>query len=102
MSNADAKIVHYDDINFNYLDFNSFLGKKRNSNSAELNKMKKLIFNVVSSELTDRQRECFMQYFLNGLKMKEIAENQGVAPSTVTRHIKSARAKVMNIAKYYI
>ena len=37
----------------------------------------------------------------NGKKMKEIAKDRGVNPSTVTRQIRRAKEKIKRITKYY-
>ena len=60
-----------------------------NENSRD--KMKKILSMAVLNELTERQRICIVDYYLNGKKEKEIAKELGVNSSTVSRHIMKAR-----------
>ena len=57
---------------------------------------------AVLNELTERQRICIIDYYFNGKKQKEIAENLGIDSSTVSRHIIKARDKLRHIASYYV
>ena len=43
-----------------------------------------------------------IDYYFNGKKQKEIAENLGIDSSTVSRHIIKARDKLRHIASYYV
>ena len=71
-----------------------------NENSRD--KMKKILSMAVLNELTERQRICIVDYYLNGKKEKEIAKELGVNSSTVSRHIMKARDKLRHIASYYV
>lgn len=71
-------------------------------NNDERIRMKKIISKALDEELTEKQTACIVAYYLEGKKMKNIAEELGVAPSTVTRHIQSGKNRLMNIAKYYM
>ena len=64
--------------------------------------MKKILSMAVLNELTERQRICIIDYYFNGKKQKEIAENLGIDSSTVSRHIIKARDKLRHIASYYV
>ncbi|MGN0452861.1 MAG: RNA polymerase sigma factor [Ruminococcus sp.] len=71
------------------------------TNCEKRKKMKKILYQALESELTDKQRVCIEEYYLNGKKMREIAEAHSLNPSTVTRHIKRATEKLRHIASYY-
>ncbi len=63
--------------------------------------MKKILQNAIANELTDKQRYCICEYYLNGRNMKDIADDLCVNPSTVTRHIQGAKRRLKRVAKYY-
>ncbi|MBQ9680063.1 MAG: sigma-70 family RNA polymerase sigma factor [Ruminococcus sp.] len=71
------------------------------NNRAERERMKKIMFRAIRHELTDRQRDCMMMYYLEGMKMKDIAVALNLSRSTVTRHIQSATRKLRKVASYY-
>jgi RNA polymerase sigma factor (sigma-70 family) len=71
------------------------------NNTAEVNQMKELLKTAIREELTERQRYCLSEYFFEGKKMKAIAQDLNINPSTVTRHIKKAVTKLKHIAKIY-
>lgn len=71
------------------------------TNRAQIERMKKILIRAISSELTARQRDCLMLYYIKNMKMREIARTLSLSPSTVTRHIKAAKEKLRRIAQYY-
>ena len=86
------EIIHITDNNKHRLISNSgFWHGSTNENSRD--KMKKILSMAVLNELTERQRICIVDYYLNGKKEKEIAKELGVNSSTVSRHIMKARDK---------
>ena len=70
-------------------------------NSREVERMKKILHKAISGELTDKQRYCLCEYYLNGRSMKNIATDLNVNPSTVTRHIQNAKRRLRRVASYY-
>lgn len=64
-------------------------------------KMRKIISKAIEQELTEKERFCFIEYYLHSKKMKDIALALSVHPSTVTRHIQRATIKLKRIASYY-
>ncbi len=73
----------------------------RENNSSEVSKMKNVLKLAMLNELTERQRYCICEYYLKGRKMKAIAEDLNINPSTVTRHIKNALKNLKRIADCY-
>lgn len=63
--------------------------------------MKRILSRAIRHELTDRQRQCLTMYYLDGIRMKDIAGTLGLSASTVTRHIAAATRKLRKIADYY-
>ncbi len=94
-------IIHITDNNkHRFMADSGFHHGSTNEGSRE--KMKKILSMAVLNELTERQRICIIDYYLNGKKEKEIAEELGVNSSTVSRHIIKARDKLRHIASYYV
>lgn len=61
--------------------------------------MKKLLKIGLKNELTDKQRYCLINYY-SGRKVGEIAEELGVRPTTVYKHIKKARTALKKCGAY--
>ena len=94
-------IIHITDNNKHKIMADSgFTQGSTNESSRE--RMKKILSMAVLNELTERQRICIIDYYFNGKKQKEIAENLGIDSSTVSRHIIKARDKLRHIASYYV
>ncbi|MGN1480632.1 RNA polymerase sigma factor [Porcipelethomonas sp.] len=64
-------------------------------------KIKNVMARVIKNDLTARQREIIVLYYYNNKGVAEIAEMLHVCPSTVSRTIKAARAKIYKYLKYY-
>ena len=77
------------------------LYQQGSSNRLERERMKKILLRAIRHELTDRQRDCITMYYLEGMKMKDIAQALCLSRSTVTRHIQSAMRKLRKVAAYY-
>lgn len=71
------------------------------SNRRERDRMRAILIRAIRHELTDRQRDCITMYYLEGMKMKDIAAALKLSRSTVTRHIQSAARKLRRVASYY-
>ena len=71
------------------------------TNSQEKSRMKQVLFKAIKEELSQKQRICLIEYYIDGRKKKEIADRLSLNPSTVTRHIKRAEEKLRHIASYY-
>ena len=70
-------------------------------NRPERERMKRILSRAIRRELTDRQRDCLIKYYLEGMQMTEIARSLSLSKSTVSRHIAAATRKLRNIASYY-
>ena len=77
------------------------LYQQGSSNRLERERMKHILTRAIRRELTDRQRDCITMYYLEGMKMKDIATAMHLSRSTVTRHIQSVTRKLQRIASYY-
>ena len=70
-------------------------------NRSDRERMRKILLRAIRHELTDRQRDCLIKYYLEGMQMTEIARSLSLSKSTVSRHIAAATRKLRNIASYY-
>lgn len=78
-----------------------FLGySSEGDNSEQLRRASRLLSRVISSELTDRQRECIDLYYFSGLTMPQIADRLGINKSTVSRTIGRAKTRIHRSMKY--
>ncbi|MBR2715667.1 MAG: sigma-70 family RNA polymerase sigma factor [Ruminococcus sp.] len=91
--------IELNEKNSDFILFNNY--SSYGSNRADILKMKVILSKALKSELTGRQRECIMMYFYENKRMRQIAKELSLSPSTVTRHIKAGKRKLENIAKYY-
>ena len=78
-----------------------FLGDEPTDNNADRQRMFNILKIGIETELTDKQHYYLTEYYYKNKKMKDIAEEAGVNPSTVTRGIASAVRKLQKIAAYY-
>ena len=67
-----TKIIHITPNNMNRLFFGT-QAQGGHTNEESRNKMKKILYSALQSELTDRQRTCLIEHYLNGKKEKDIA-----------------------------
>lgn len=95
-----TKIIHFTNENTSKILFSNF-NPNGTTNCETRKRMKEIISKAIVTELTDMQRICLTEYYLNAKKQKEIASELGLNASTVSRHISSARRKLQNIASYY-
>lgn len=93
------RLISITEKNENLITYSDF--SSDSTNDKDIFKMKKILHKAIKDELTDKQRYCVCQYYLQGRSMKSIASELHVNPSTVTRHIQSAKRRLRNVAKYY-
>lgn len=92
-------LIHLTDKNTDIISFKtSSYGK---TNSQAVYKMKKALNQAITKELTNKQRQCVIEYYLNGKRMNLIAKEMKIHPSTVTRHIQAAQKRLKHVAGYY-
>lgn len=61
---------------------------------------RKRVMEVIRRELTDRQRETLLAYYIEELNILQIAQRRGVHKSTVSRTLKRAEAKLRRYLRY--
>ncbi len=93
------KLVSLNEKNEQLLSYSEFNRMEDNSDSRKA--MKRLLRQAINNELTDKQRFCVCEHYFKNRSMKSIAEELGVNPSTVTRHIQNAQRRLKRVARYY-
>lgn len=100
LNNKSAKLVSLD-RGGQMLDYMAEEYADDGANDSELDRMiasMKLI--LASYEITDRQKECLKRRYMDGDRVNDIAADLGVSASTVSKHIKKARARIMEIMSF--
>ena len=77
--------------------FDLWLGEQGESNRSELDRVKKILPLVIAECCTDRQKTFIMNYFVDRMNTREIAERYGIGKSAVSRTI---RRGLNNTYKY--
>ena len=76
------------------------ISKYYTDDRGEHQRMLKVLTRAIEGELTPRQRECVRLRYVDGLKVKEVAEELGVTPPTACKHLKKARLRLEKVMKY--
>ena len=92
-------MVNCDPYVFDALVFDRY--NSGDTNSVELRKKLNFVYKAMKNELTPYQFQCLKAYFIQGKRVKDIAEDMGVHPSSISRTLKRAKRKISKIASYY-
>lgn len=92
-------VLHINDCNSNKLGM--LAQQSRSTNRESIDRMRSILTHAINGELTELQRYCLTERYINGRKQKDIADDLGVNASTVCRHIAVAEKKLRTIAGYY-
>ncbi len=93
------RVINFTDRNKDLIAMQCF--NTRGTNKKTIEKMKSVLYTAIEFELTDRQKDCLIKYYVEGKKMKQIASELNVTPSTVTRHIKAAKSRLNHLVNYF-
>ena len=96
-----TEFIHFNDKNTNKITYLRHLSDCA-TNSESRKQMKIILSKAITTELTEMQRICIVEHYINDKKQKEIAKELGLNNSTVSRHIAAAIRKLRNIASYYM
>ena len=69
------------------------------TNYREREAMSKSLKRALDVSLTQRQRLCLTMYYNDEMTMGQIAQELGVTESTVSRHIKAARKRLLIVRR---
>ncbi|HHU05505.1 MAG TPA: sigma-70 family RNA polymerase sigma factor [Clostridiales bacterium] len=92
--------IRYDTPLSKYIDYQRYLTESASDNREVLDCMCRNLSRAIRSELTPNQFRVIAFYYVEGMKMSEIAELLGVNVSTVSRTIKRGRARLQRCLKY--
>jgi RNA polymerase sigma factor (sigma-70 family) len=73
---------------------------ERNTNTAELSRLKRNLILAMREEVTPKQRQALLLYYADGLNMREIGAMLGVDKSTVSRTIKRGERRLQRCLRY--
>lgn len=70
------------------------------SGRPEHQRMLRVLQQAMAQELTPRQMDCIQGYYFQEQKMSQVAEQLGINTSSVSRHLKRARARLARVMGY--
>lgn len=70
-------------------------------NTIKRDKLKLIIADIMTHELTSKEYKCVYMYFVENIKQKEIAKRLNVNQSTVSRNIKRGLTHIKKYTKYF-
>ena len=94
-----TEILHLSDENINIL--STLYGQSNNKSIRNKDKLLRVLHRSMDGGLTELQRFCVEEHYINNRRQCAIAKELGVSPSTVCRHINRALEKLKIIASYY-
>lgn len=82
-----GRVNHYGDVwSFDAVAYRNYeRGRHKSDNVTERHKLAKIMLKAIDVFLTDRQKYIFVEHTIHHRKMRDIAKELGVNPSTVTR-----------------
>lgn len=83
-----AKTLYLDDFLIKLASVQNY--EKRGSNKASIERMQSFMKTAIQRELTEKQRQYLIGYYIDGKKMRELAVENGVSESNVSKIIKRA------------
>ena len=99
-----GKIVGMKWSNVNWEDFsiliNSALTSTPQRGVYERKRQKQVLLSIIGNELTESQRDIFIMYYMEELKMPAIAKRLGINKSTVSRTLGRAKKRIYRITQY--
>lgn len=71
------------------------------TNKKDRQKYKEFLIKAINNALTPNQKEYIIEYYVFNRKMKDIAEQNNINISTVSKTIKRGTNKIKNLANIY-
>lgn len=84
-------------IEFLYCEKKIRTGKYASTSNKEIIKF---LREIINDDLTKTQKQYIIMYYMNNMKIHEIAQEFGVNKSTVSRTIKRAKSRIYERLKY--
>lgn len=95
------KVLHLDNFTESLASICNYKYKESDKKDNNYKKMVSSLKNVLVGELTKRQKECILLHYGENMKMIDIARELNIGVSSVSRHIKVAKLKIIKIMNYY-
>ena len=93
-------VINLNDINKDYLFYEYYINSDaKTSNRKE--SMLRFLNDVIDIALTDKQKRYFIDYFVNGKSIKEIAQKNNRDASTVSRQITRSKEIIRKFVPLY-
>jgi RNA polymerase sigma factor (sigma-70 family) len=70
------------------------------SEAARIKHQQEVLARIIQNELTEKQRQTFLAYHIQKKTVPQIAAEQGVNKSTVSRTLKRTEQKIGRITQY--
>ena len=83
-----------------YYEYHNYLTRLGSDNADTRRRLLHNLRRAIREELTDKQWQAMQMYYVEQIKMTDIAERLGVNVSTVSRNIKRGREKLKRCLKY--
>lgn len=80
--------------------FRAYMHRLGQDNSIIRHRLRRRLSDAMYSELTPRQLEMVQMYYMDDIKMQDIADHLGINVSTVCRTLARARQKLNRCLKY--
>jgi RNA polymerase sigma factor (sigma-70 family) len=84
----------------NYNEYKTYLSMLGENNSATQSLLIKNLGRAIREELTEKQWQSIRMYYIEGIKMQDIAQILGVNISTVSRSIKRGKLRLKRCLRY--
>ena len=92
----------YDPVNYrlDQLSFSAYLNEEAEDNQWQRQALRQALGRAIREELTGRQREVLLLYYLDQLTMQQVAERLDVNRSTVCRTLQRGEARLRRCLRY--
>lgn len=94
------KSIRFDGPGGVYSELALWTREQQEDNHETIQRLRRNLRTARRDELTPRQAELLRLHFDEGLSIREIARRQGVAPSTVSRTLHRAQARLRRCLRY--
>lgn len=94
------KSIRFDGPGGVYSELALWTREQQEDNHETIQRLRRNLRAARRDELTPRQAELLRLHFDEGLSVREIARRQGVAPSTVSRTLHRAQARLRRCLRY--
>ena len=97
-----VKISEFNEFADNTFSINNFKKLLSMDNCEKHRKRIQMVNNIINNELTEKQKQCMMMYYIQNMNTIEISKKLNICPSTAWRHIAKAKNKIRSISKYWV